>query len=104
MRVDVECDADAQGGPMPRRLRPGPRVVEVVEVLDRWFGTDHAYVKLTAADGATYILRHDAPAGRWELVMFDGGPRRGVTGHRRPPPRPSAFAMKLLCEGAGGRI
>ena len=76
MRVDVECDADdAGGGPTPRRVRLGARAVDVVEVLDRWFGTDHAYVKLAAADGATYILRHDLPADRWELIMFGSGAR-----------------------------
>jgi hypothetical protein len=76
MRIEVESDVDAGGEATPRRLRLGARAIDVVEVLDRWFGTGYAYVKLTAADGATYILRHDLPADSWELIMFGSGAPR----------------------------
>ena len=79
MRVGVEFERDAvagrQGGGegTPRRLHLGTRALDVVEVLDRWFGFDHTYIKLAAADGGTYILRHDAATDAWELVMFESG-------------------------------
>ena len=77
MRVGVEYRAGRGGEETPLRLRLGTRTLEVVEVLDRWFGADYAYVKLVASDGATYILRHDAASDAWELVMFRSGERPG---------------------------
>jgi hypothetical protein len=60
---------------LPRRFRLGARVVEVADVLDRWPGADHLYVKLRGADRATYILRR-GPDGGWRLVLFRD-PRAG---------------------------
>jgi hypothetical protein len=77
--VAIEVDADPSGGVQPRRFRLGARVVEVADVLDRWPGADHLYVKLRGADGATYILRQDADGG-WRMVLFRD-PRVGA------PPR-----------------
>ena len=74
MEVGVEYHPGrVVGERAPRRFFLGARALDVVEVLDRWPGTDHTYVKLAASDGATYILRHDAPSDRWDLVMFDKG-------------------------------
>jgi hypothetical protein len=70
--VEVETAAvvDPSGEPLPSRFRLGRRSIAVVEILDRWPGTDHAYVKLRGSDGATYILRHTRPNGPWQLVLF----------------------------------
>jgi hypothetical protein len=65
----VEAAPDPSGEPLPRRFRLGARVVEVADILDRWPGADHLYVKLRGTDGATYILRRDAD-GDWRLVLF----------------------------------
>ena len=67
--VVVEADLDASGEVLPRRFSFGARTVEVAEILDRWPGTDHLYVKLRGADGATYILRRAAD-GDWRMVLF----------------------------------
>ncbi len=74
MDVRVDCHAGHRGEETPRRFELGGRVREVVEVLDRWYGPDHRYFKVRAADGV-YILRHDEPTARWELVVFthEGG-------------------------------
>lgn len=71
MDIEVDCYAGYKGEETPRRLSIGAQVVEVAEVIDRWHGPDHGYFKVTGADGATYILRHDGRSGRWELVMYD---------------------------------
>ena len=73
--VEVETGAattaDQPGGdPRPLRFRFGRGTVEVTEILDRWPGADHAYVKLRGSDGATYILRHDRLRGSCQLVLF----------------------------------
>lgn len=77
MIVAVECEPGHHGEPVPRRLRLGQRPVDVIEILDRWPGADHLYVKLRGADGALYILRQDTTRAIWELTLYDaaGGVR-----------------------------
>lgn len=70
MKIHVECYAGYQGEETPRRLKFDDREIEVVDVIDRWLAPDHRYFKIRAADGATYILRHDVGSDDWELVMF----------------------------------
>lgn len=70
MIVRVECYAGHRGEQTPRRLWFDGRSVELVELLDAWIGPDHRYFKLRGADGATYILRHDEPTGRWQLTLY----------------------------------
>jgi hypothetical protein len=70
MDLKVDCYAGYRGEETPRSLELGHRRVDVVEVIDRWFGEDHRYFKLRGDDGAVYLLRHDEPADRWELTMF----------------------------------
>jgi hypothetical protein len=67
MDLKVDCYAGYRGEETPRQLDIDGRPVEVVEVIDRWFGTDHRYFKVRGDDGAEYLLRHDEPADRWEL-------------------------------------
>lgn len=70
MRIRVECDAgDADMG-KPTRFHLGDRRVEVLENLDRWFGTDYVYFKVRGGDGNLYILRLDEARDAWELTMF----------------------------------
>jgi hypothetical protein len=73
MEIRVECYAGHKAEETPRRLIFDTRTVEVAEVLDRWLAPDHRYFKLRGGDGATYIVRHDVAAERWELVMFEAG-------------------------------
>jgi hypothetical protein len=71
MRVEVEHRPGGPGGePVPTAIGFGPRAVGVVEVLDRWPGEDHTYVKVAGEDGGTYILRHDLVENAWRLVLF----------------------------------
>jgi hypothetical protein len=68
--LEVETVPDAFGEALPRRFRLGSRTVEAAEILDRWPGGGHLYVKLRGSDGATYILRQDLDRGGWRLVLF----------------------------------
>ncbi len=69
MRVD--CYAGYKGEETPRRFYLGERVVEIVEVSDRWLAPAYAYFKVRGDDGDTYMLRYDVGSGRWELTMFE---------------------------------
>jgi hypothetical protein len=68
--LTVETAPDPSGDAPPARFRLGAHAVEAVEVLDRWPGGDHLYVKLLGSDGATYILRRGLDRGDWRLVLF----------------------------------
>jgi hypothetical protein len=70
MLVHVECYAGHRAEETPRRLSFDGRSVELLAVLDCWLGIDHRYFKMLGQDGATYLLRHDASSGRWELTMY----------------------------------
>jgi hypothetical protein len=67
--VSVECHAGYRGEEAPVRFRFGDRVIEIVEVIDRWLAPDHRYFKVRTGEG-TYILRHDTTSEEWELVSF----------------------------------
>ena len=69
MRVEVETD-QVHGLAMPRRFRLDAREIEVVEILDQWFGADYRYCKVKGSDGALYILRLDEDRSEWSLIMF----------------------------------
>jgi hypothetical protein len=71
--VEVECGPAQAGESVPARFRLGARTIEVREILDRWPGADHLYLKLRGSDGAIYILRHDTEPDRWQLVLYDRG-------------------------------
>jgi hypothetical protein len=76
LAVQVECYAGHRGEETPRRFRLGDEWLEVAEIVDRWLAPDHRYFKARTADGDTYVLRHDAATGAWELTMFDRGHAR----------------------------
>ncbi len=48
------------------------RRLKVREIIDRWDGTAHAYVKLIADDGNLYVIRHDIGENEWEMVLMEG--------------------------------
>src|SRR4051812_12926610 len=74
--ITVTVDADSSGRTLPRRFRLGARGVEVADILDRWPGADHLYVKLRGAD-TSYARNSSATLG---------GSSRSAT--RAPPARP----------------
>ena len=69
--VRVECSVRPPGEPTPTRFSLGRVPVQVVEVSDVWFGTDHRYFKVRGDDGACYILRNDTASGGWQLILYD---------------------------------
>lgn len=70
MKLDVECRVGPLGDPEPAAFMLGGSRVEVVQIVDRWFGPDYTYFKVTGQDQSTYILRCALPALEWELTMF----------------------------------
>ncbi len=82
MKLDVTCHAGYRGEETPRRLTLGGQSVEVVEVIDRWYGPDHRYFKVAGGDGAIYILRHEPPTGDWRLTLYERGAAAATLSHK----------------------
>lgn len=55
----------------PDAFMLGDRLFRVREVVDRWDGEDHAFFKVVAEDGITFILRHDLETDQWEITLMD---------------------------------
>lgn len=71
MRVRVVCYEGYRAEETPRAFLLGERRIDVVEVLDRWRGENHAYVKIDGSDGYRYILRYDCERDEWEIHMME---------------------------------
>jgi len=56
VRIVVEASQD-HGIEIPRTFRLKVNRIEVVEVLDQWYGPDYRYCKVAGREGALYILR-----------------------------------------------
>jgi hypothetical protein len=69
MRLDVETGHDT-GRELPRAFHFNARRVEVVKVVDQWFGPDYRYCKVKGDDGAVYILRVIEHSSSWQLTLF----------------------------------
>jgi hypothetical protein len=72
MYIKVECYSGYKADERPLRFRLGGKLLEVEEILDRWYGEEHDYFKLRAEDGNKYLLRHGRKEDVWELTMFEG--------------------------------
>lgn len=75
LHVRVECNSECSDEQAPGRFFLGKRAVDVIEVIDRWFGQDHGYFKVRGSDRGIYILRHDMPRDLWEMTLYDCGTR-----------------------------
>ncbi|MEW6594135.1 MAG: hypothetical protein AB1413_04600 [Thermodesulfobacteriota bacterium] len=72
--IQVECLIERPGGEeVPCRIWFGRRQVTVTTLVDRWLAPDHRYFKLLGDDRATYLIRHDVPGNRWELILYEAG-------------------------------
>jgi len=55
----------------PTAFTLAERTFQVREIVDRWYGEDHAYFKLIADDGNLYVIRRDGKTDSWEMVMTE---------------------------------
>jgi hypothetical protein len=63
MRIQVEPHADFRAS--PRRIYRGDRRIDIVEIIDQWYGPGYRYVKVRG-----HVLRFDEICDKWELIMF----------------------------------
>jgi hypothetical protein len=86
VRIEVEASQD-QGIEIPRTFRLNVDRIEVVEVLDQWYGSDYRYCKVKGGDGALYILRLDEIRSEWHLNMFASARAQGLSAQPCGKPR-----------------
>jgi hypothetical protein len=94
MQVCVETVTDRVGQEVPLRLHLEARSIDIVEIVDRWYGDDYCYFKVRTEAGDLYILRFDEDSAEWGLTMFKSAqphtvPREFLA-NKRPP---SALTM-----------
>jgi len=68
MRINVGPHADLSAA--PQSLYRGERRIDIIAIIDQWYGPDYRYVKVRGQDNSIYILRCDEICDRWELIMF----------------------------------
>jgi hypothetical protein len=74
MRIQIEPpDLTAA----PRNLYRGERLIEIIEIMDQWYGPGYRYVKVRGHDRSVCILRFDEFGGQWELIMFSSARAKG---------------------------
>jgi hypothetical protein len=74
LQIRVECHAGTRADETPLRFEWEERLIEVGEVLDRWYQMESEpgwpradYFKVRGADQSEYLLRHDLGSDRWFL-------------------------------------
>jgi len=86
VRIEVEANQD-QGIVIPRTFRLSAGRIEVVEILDQWYGPDYRYCKVKGGDGALYILRLDEARSEWHLTMFASARAQAISAQPCGNPR-----------------
>jgi hypothetical protein len=69
MRIEVEPHANLRTA--PRSLYRGERRIDIIEIMDQWYGPGYRYVKCRGHDSSMYILRFDEIRDQWELIMLE---------------------------------
>ena len=72
--IHVECYAGNKADETPRWLRWEERLIEIGEVLDRWYQVENQpewpradYFKGRGVDQREYLLKHDLESDEWYL-------------------------------------
>jgi len=77
MYVQIEPYADLKAS--PRSLYRGGRRIDIIEIVDQWYGPGYRYVKVRTYDNSVYILRFDEIHDQWELIMFCAAPAHSTS-------------------------
>ena len=68
MRVQIEPHTDQRAA--PRSLHRGERRIEIIEIMDQWYGPGYRYVKVRGHDRSVCILRFDEIGDRWQPASY----------------------------------
>lgn len=68
IRIQIESNSDMRGA--AQSFYRGERRVDIIEIIDQWYGPGYRYIKVRGHDNAVYILRLDEVNQQCELTMF----------------------------------
>ncbi|MEF8793701.1 hypothetical protein [Thiohalorhabdus sp.] len=68
--MEIKVDTDPERDDLPQGFLLGDRYIGVTDILDRWPGADHCYLKVHAGGGGLYLLRREDVTDRWQLWMY----------------------------------
>jgi hypothetical protein len=68
LRIQIEPHSDLRAA--PRSLYRGERRIDIIEIVDQWYGPGYRYIKVRGRDSSVYILHFDEINDHWELIMF----------------------------------
>jgi len=71
--VEVESYAGYRADERPLRLKLDGRILEIIEVEDRWYSPGETYFRVRVADGDRYVLRHVDAQDVWSLEGYRSG-------------------------------
>src|SRR5262249_8496198 len=101
MRIQVEHYADI--GASPQSLYRGERRIDIIEIMDQWYGPGYRYVKVRGRDSSVYILLFDEIRDQWELTMFSAASAQRLATQRHdlaPPVQARQLARFNCCFSA----
>jgi hypothetical protein len=68
MRIQIHTHSDIRA--VPQSFYRDERRIDIIEIMDQWYGPGYSYIKVKALDSSMYILRLDEISYQWELIMF----------------------------------
>jgi hypothetical protein len=68
--VRVESYSGYKADEHPLRLNFGDRLMEIVEIEDRWYSPGATYFRVLVEDGDSYVLRHEEAQDVWSLAGY----------------------------------
>ena len=71
--MEVESYAGYRADERPLRLKLDGRILEIIEVEDRWYSPGETYFRVRVADGDRYVLRHVDAQDVWSLEGYRSG-------------------------------
>jgi hypothetical protein len=72
MRIQIHTHSDIRA--VPQSFYRGERQIDIIEIMDQWYGPGYRYIKVRGDDGSVYILRLDEVSHQCELIMFSAAP------------------------------
>ena len=69
MRIEAKFDLGGTGV-TPPSLYWNELRIDIIEIIDQWYGADYRCVKVKDDDGGLYVLRFDERRNEWALIMF----------------------------------
>jgi hypothetical protein len=76
MRIEIEPHPNLRAA--PRSIYRGERRIEIIEIMDQWYGPGYRYVKVRGHDRSVCILRFEEIGDHWELIMFSSARAQGL--------------------------